>query len=63
VYEFCDVCGDRIVRDLLMSASDTTAPYWLAVCGCPTRKWRWRSPIGESPWELIGSQVDGHHLG
>jgi hypothetical protein len=54
MYDVCEVCDDRIVRDLLMSISDTGTSYWLGVCSCPVRKWRWRSVTGDSPWELIG---------
>jgi hypothetical protein len=53
MYDHCEVCDRRIVRDVLMSISNVPS-YWLGVCGCPARKWRWRSATGDMPWELIG---------
>ena len=55
--DLCDVCGDRIVRDQLLVASSTEATYWLGVCECPNRRWRWRSATGDTPWVLIGADL------
>ena len=54
MYDLCDACGDRVVRELRMAISDTP-PYWLGVCSCDNRKWRWKSETGDTPWTLIGS--------
>ena len=53
IYDHCEVCYQRVLRDMLMVITDKPT-YWLGVCGCPTRKWRWRSPTGDTPWEPIG---------
>jgi hypothetical protein len=55
VYDLCDVCGDRVVRDFYRAPSgDVVAGEWLGICSCPTRKWRWVSPTGDTPWRLVG---------
>jgi hypothetical protein len=55
MHEICDVCGVRIEREFYFgpSVSEPVA-VWLGVCGCPARRWRWRSTTGDGPWELVG---------
>jgi hypothetical protein len=53
VCDTCDVCENRIVRDLKVQATATTPAHWLGICSCASRVWRWRSPTGDTPWELI----------
>ena len=52
MYDLCEVCGDRVVRDLRMVISGKPR-YWLGVCSCATRRWRWKSETGVTPWTLI----------
>jgi hypothetical protein len=54
VYDVCDACGEKIVRDYhRLSPGPPPVWEWLGVCGCPFRMWRWRSLTGHAPWELV----------
>jgi len=59
VYEICEICDGLIRRDVYFAASDPEpVGFWLGVCGCAERKWRWLSTTDDGPWEL----VDGDSL-
>jgi hypothetical protein len=54
MYEICDACGARIERDFYFAAGvSEPVGVWLGVCGCRSRRWRWRSTTGDGPWELL----------
>lgn len=53
-YDLCEICGDRVVRDIAIAAKEDDTSYWLGLCACPARKWRWKSATGGTPWILIG---------
>lgn len=54
LYDICEKCNSRIVRDLLMQSTETGKSYWLGVCDCRSRRWQWHSETGDTPWTLVG---------
>ena len=53
--EHYDFRGDAIQRDLhIAETGNPPTSEWLGVCGCFNHQWRWRSPTGDAPWELVG---------